>query len=338
MVNLHKNHFNLVSTSLLIFVFLSILIAVFPAYEMQKIQPLPGMEELTPLQREGLEVFVAENCMACHTQQVRNIEMDQTWGKRPSIPSDYYYSKQRLDFWRQSPSLLGSERTGPDLTDIGNRQPSEEWHLMHLYNPRIVVDASVMPSYPWLFEEKSENRITDNDVVVSVPSESLSDPAKKLVAKKEALALVSYIKSLRQPDINAIDTPPFITGSGSANSNLPGAQREAEASMGMGEQLYMKNCASCHQANGQGLKGAFPSLAGSDIVNAEDPQTLIEIILTGYDARPEFGTMIGFADQLTDAEIAAIANHERSSWGNEAPELTEEQVTEIRKSIQNLEQ
>lgn len=338
MVNLHKNHFNLVSTSLLIFLFLSILIAVFPAYEMQKVQPLPGMNELTNLEREGLEVYVAENCMACHTQQVRNIEMDQAWGQRPSIPSDYYYSKQRMDFWRQSPSLLGSERTGPDLTDIGTRQPSDEWHLMHLYNPRIVVIASVMPSYPWLFEEKPKSQVTDSDIVVSVGEEDLSGPDVQLVAKKEALALVSYLKSLKQVKIGNAETVPFITRNGESGSIDSGAQREAEASMSEGEQLYMKNCASCHQADGQGLKGAFPPLAGSDIVNAEDAQTLIEIILTGYDARPEYGTMTGFAEQLTDAEITTIANHERSSWGNEAPELTEEQVTEIRNSILNLEQ
>src|SRR3546814_12636951 len=74
--------------------------------------PLPGQQPLTELEMKGLRVYIAEGCVACHTQQVRSIEMDKTWGDRPSIPSDYYYSKQRLDLWRQSPSLLGSERTG----------------------------------------------------------------------------------------------------------------------------------------------------------------------------------------------------------------------------------
>src|SRR3546814_520639 len=118
------------------------------------------------LEMKGLRVYIAEGCVACHTQQVRSIEMDKTWGDRPSIPSDYYYSKQRLDLWRQSPSLLGSERTGPDLSNIGNRQPSEDWHLLHLYNPRLVVKESVMPSYPWLFETKSETG--KNDVILKI--------------------------------------------------------------------------------------------------------------------------------------------------------------------------
>src|SRR5690606_5950973 len=128
MLNFHKNHKNLVNTSLAVFAGLSILIAVLPAYQMQKTQPLPAMEPLSQQELNGLHLYVSENCMSCHTQQVRNIEMDKTWGERPSMASDYYFSKMRLDVWRQSPSLLGSERTGPDLTNVGKRQPGREWH------------------------------------------------------------------------------------------------------------------------------------------------------------------------------------------------------------------
>src|SRR5690606_38982328 len=116
--------------------------------------PLPGMESPSAEVQRGLHIYIREGCVACHTQQVRNIEMDNVWGDRPSMPADYYYSKKRMDVWRQSPSLLGSERTGPDLTHVGSRQPSLDWHLLHLYNPRLVVGESVMPGYPWLFEEK----------------------------------------------------------------------------------------------------------------------------------------------------------------------------------------
>ena len=137
MLNLHKDHRNLVNIALVVFVLMSMGVAVTPASEMERTAPLPGMEPLTAAQRRGLQVYVAENCMACHTQQVRNIEMDETWGARPSMASDYYYSKQRLDVWRQSPSLLGSERTGPDLTNVGQRQPGDQWHLLHLYDPQL---------------------------------------------------------------------------------------------------------------------------------------------------------------------------------------------------------
>lgn len=105
-----------------------------------------------------------------------------------------------------------------------------------------------------------------------------------------------------------------------------------------GAALYASNCAACHQPDGSGLTGAFPPLAGSPIVNGDDLQLYIEIILYGYDSRPEYGMMVGFGDVLSDAEIAAIATHERSSWGNNAPEVTEEDVRKVREYVDNLNQ
>ncbi|MCC6834373.1 MAG: cytochrome c [Cytophagales bacterium] len=332
MLNLHKNHRGLVITSLLVFVALSSLIAILPAYQMQAIQPLPTMHPLTEQELNGLKIYTEENCMACHTQQVRNIEMDNIWGERPSVPSDFYYSKKRLDFWRQSPSLLGSERTGPDLTNIGNRQPGKEWHLIHLYNPRIVVEESVMPGYPWLFNEKEERDISETDVVVNVPEGVLRDKSKRLVASKKAIELVAYLQSLKQPPLNEIDVN-FIQ-SQKKEKQTPGMQ----ADLPDGTTLYMNTCSACHQANGKGLPGAFPPLAGSKIVNDNNPEQLIRIILQGYDARAEYAVMIGFADQLTDEEIAAIANHERSSWGNNAAAITADNVKKIREYIQTVNQ
>lgn len=331
MFDFHKNHKLLVLTAFLGFALLSTIIAVFPALQLQEVKPLPGMKEMSSEELKGLQVYVSENCMACHTQQVRNIEMDQVWGQRPSLASDYYYSKQRLDLWRQSPSLLGSERTGPDLTEVGKRQPGKEWHLLHLYNPRIVVKESVMPGYPWLFEEKSPAMVTKGDIVVPVPGELLKNPEHKLVAKEEALHLVAYLQSLVQTDLGADLSPDFIP-----STRKKSEAQQADTSLGLdGLQLYTETCSACHQATGEGIAGAFPPLAGSKIVNDPDPNILVQIILSGYDARPEFGAMPGFADLLTDEEIAAIATHERESWGNKAPAVAPEQVAEIRKFIQN---
>src|SRR5690606_8224310 len=110
-------------------------------------------------------VYVAEGCVACHTQQVRPLEQDAPYG-RPSAPGDYALMKQQ-DFWRTTPAMLGTERTGPDLTNVGARQPSEVWQYMHLYNPRSVVADSMMPAYPWLFEVKAE--ADPDDTVVPLP-------------------------------------------------------------------------------------------------------------------------------------------------------------------------
>src|SRR5690606_24377296 len=282
---------------------------------------------------KGLHVYISEGCVACHTQQVRNIEMDNVWGKRPSIPSDYYYSKQRMDVWRQSPSLLGSERTGPDLTNIGARQSSKDWHLLHLYNPRTVVGESVMPSYPWLFEVVDDNLIKDEDVVVNLP-EAFSPPSgTTVIAKEEVLQLVAYLQSLKQLELPDGQEGKFIPSLRQIKTE--GSEGDLKSSGLSGKDLYKQTCAVCHQDNGKGVVGAFPPLAGSPIVNNEDPELMIKIILQGYDARSEFASMQPFADQLSDAEIAAIANHERSSWGNSAPEVTEENVRKIREFIAN---
>lgn len=331
MLNFNKDHKALVLTAFGVFVVLSLGVAVFPAFQMEKYEPLPDQPKMTEQEYKGQQIFVAEGCVACHTQQVRNIEMDNMWGKRPSVPEDYVYSKKRMDIWRQSPSLLGSERTGPDLTDVGNRQSGEAWQLMHLYNPRAVVTESVMPSFPWLFEEMDKSQIDDSDVVVSLPKEFFDKPGKEVVATEDVENLVAYLISLKQPEMPENSIPKFIPFSKKKKEDKGGAT----ASNGLdGEKLFKNTCSACHQDNGKGVPGAFPPLAGSATVNDEDPTKMIEIIIGGYDNMPEYGPMPGFGDQLSDAEIAAIMTHERSSWGNTAPEVTEEMVKKVRASVE----
>ncbi|HET8735061.1 MAG TPA: cbb3-type cytochrome c oxidase subunit II [Pricia sp.] len=332
MFDFHKNHKILVLASFVGFLVLSLIVAVFPAYQMQEVQPLPNQGKMSVDEREGLHVYIREGCVACHTQQVRNIEMDNVWGDRPSIPSDYYYSKQRMGTWRQSPSLLGSERTGPDLTNIGRRQPSLDWHLLHLYNPRSVVGESVMPSYPWLFEVVDSSSVSDDDTVVNLPEAFGSPSGTTVIAKQEALQLVAYLQSLKQTELPEGQEEKFIPAL--RRIQTEGMDGEGKSSALNGENLYKQTCAVCHQDNGKGVTGAFPPLAGSPIVNNDDPGMMIKIILQGYDARSEYASMQAFANQLSDAEIAAIANHERTSWGNNAPTVTEEEVKEIRDFIE----
>jgi len=332
MFNLSKNHNSLVSTSFVVFVFLSVFIAIVPAFEMQNsVQPLSKAKDLTKAERAGLHTYIAEGCVACHTQQVRNIEMDEVWGDRPSLPSDYYYSKKRIDIWRQSPSLLGSERTGPDLTNVGKRQPSEDWHLIHLYNPRIVVGESVMPPYPWLFREVF--KAGENDIKVNVPKKYLSDTSKTIIATEDALNLVKYLQSLKQVDPR-FDVEDFIPSS-RTEAFVENTIEESELD---GKALYIKNCSACHQPSGEGLAGAFPPLKGSSIVLDENYELMVKIILQGYDARSEYGVMPALAEQLNDAEVAAIVNYERNSWGNEAPRVTKDDIKRIRDFVNALNQ
>src|SRR5690606_16458118 len=195
-MELFNNHKKLFGTATLLFVGLTILVAIMPAIRNQeKNQPLPGAEQLSAEAVKGKALFIANGCVACHTQQVRNVDMDKMWGSRPSLAADYA-DNHRTDMWRNTATLMGTERTGPDLTDIGNRQPSKDWNLVHLYNPRIVVKESIMPAYPWLFTIKKETDSTD--IVVSIPQKYKQGIDGEVVATEDALFLVAYLQSLKQ--------------------------------------------------------------------------------------------------------------------------------------------
>lgn len=326
-MNLHTDHRLLRRIIIGVFLLLSLGVAVIPAFQMQN-ATLPPAEtyQLTPAQAAGLRTYVSEGCVGCHTQQVRNLKMDQVWGKRPSVPSDYYYSKKRLDIWRQSPSVLGSERTGPDLTSIGERQPSRTWHLLHLYNPRIVVPGSIMPGYPWLFEEKAASDA--DDVVLTIPDEFQPRNGVTVVAGQEALALTEYLLGLKQPEMLDSSMTRFAAPGGTDSSKTEPASRFE------GNALYSQHCAACHQPTGLGLPGAFPPLQGSEIVTDENPEKLIQIIIQGYDEREAYAMMPPLGGVLSNDEIVAIVNHERSSWGNEAAAITVDQVERVRQRLE----
>ena len=319
------NHKKLFGTALGLFLWLTFVVAILPAINNQKNNaPLPNATPLTSSQTAGKNIFIANGCVACHTQQVRNVDMDKMWGNRPGIAADYAGNK-RTDFWRNTATLMGTERTGPDLTNVGVRQGSLAWNLLHLYQPRAVVEQSIMPAYPWLFKEVYS--VNKDDVEVVVPDKYRKGIKGKIIASQEALDLVAYLQSLKQttladgkPAMEFLYKKEIKKDASGIASNLPD-----------GGLLYTKNCSSCHQANGEGLKGAFPSLKGSPIVLGDDLDLFVNIIMLGYDARPEYSVMnaVGTDNELTPEEVTAIINHEKTSWGNEAKPISTEEVKKI---------
>lgn len=194
-LDFHKNHWLLFGVILFGFITLSAIIAISPAIWVQNNSaPLPGMQPLTDSEFAGLKVYLSEGCVYCHTQQVRPLEMDAVYG-RPSVPGDYAYLNAIGPFSPNAPAVLGSQRTGPDLTSVGQRQASEVWQLMHLFNPRSVVPDSVMPAFPWMFEVVAN--AGPNDTVVPVPSEFAPDTGV-VIAGQKAHDLVAYLLSLKQ--------------------------------------------------------------------------------------------------------------------------------------------
>jgi len=319
-----NNHKRLYLTALSLFLFLTIMVAIRPALTNQKNNGLlPGYELPSDDEVAGKALYISNGCVACHTQQVRNVAMDQTWGSRPGLPADYA-GIHREDFWRNTATLMGTERTGPDLTDIGNRQPSKDWHLLHLYQPRAVVKESIMPAFPWLFTEK--DRVERGDTEIQVPEAFRNGIKGKIIATNEALQLLAYIKSLKQ--IKLYEKPVKVDFLYKGKISAKGAA--ADAGSDEGQVLYATNCQSCHQSNGEGLKGAFPPLKGSPIVLNDNPELYINIIMKGYDAREEYGVMppVGTNANLTAEQVTAIIGHERSSWGNKGRKIS---VAEVRK-------
>ncbi|HEY5264359.1 MAG TPA: cbb3-type cytochrome c oxidase subunit II [Steroidobacteraceae bacterium] len=312
--------------STLVYAALALLMGVLPGVELSNTAPGPGVNPLSELQAQGRAVYVANGCSYCHTQQVRPLQQDKVFG-RPSAPGDFTY---------QTPELLGSERTGPDLTNVGERQSSLVWQYIHLYNPRAVVPQSIMPAFDWMFQ------VVDSAPpgVTAVPLPKSYAPAHGVVVPThDAQALVAYLLSLKQPPYPGADSSSAaVSGAASATAPAsattsataaaPGAASDEAAK---GQALFTATCAACHQATGEGLPGAFPPLKGNPVVNAADASQHIDVVLHGLQGANVGGVVYGspmppFGATLRDADIARIINHERSSWGNHGVPVTAAQV------------
>jgi len=330
MINLsfHNNHKLLLATIGLSFLTLSTLIAIVPAHNVQENNPpLSTANKLTDAEIRGKMIYISEGCQACHTQQVRSNAIDQPWGERPSIPADFA-GNTRMSFWRNTASVLGSERTGPDLTNIGNRQPGDLWHYLHLYNPRSVVPESIMPAYTWLFQEVNEAKAGQRKI--RMPEGFAPSNGNEIITTQRGEDLVTYLISLKQAKVPAYLNVEFDAYEWQKVIGKD-AQENAEEVLRLdGAKLYTANCKVCHQDKGQGIPGAFPALAGSEYAEAKDPTLMISAVLFGLDRENEYGVMPSFRHSLSDEEIAAILTFERNNWGNSAPEVTLEQVKEVR--------
>ena len=185
--------------------FALIVLIVLPQVLLVQVQAPSQLQPYTAAQLRGRAVYIANGCVYCHSQQVRDsnytVDVERGWGGRSSVPADYVYD---------APHLLGTMRTGPDLLNIANRQPSADWHLLHLYQPRALVDWSIMPAFPFLFEEKDPAAVLPGDRVVDVTG-PYAPAGKVVVAGPDALALTDYLLSLKrdypiEPSQASLDT------------------------------------------------------------------------------------------------------------------------------------
>jgi len=184
----------LMGTLIAIVISIGGLVEIVPLYmQASVISPSPGIKPYGPLELAGRDVYVREGCYLCHTQMVRPLQAEVERYGHYSIAGEAVYDH---------PFQFGSKRTGPDLARVGGRY-SDEWHRIHLNNPRDVVPESNMPGFTWLAKET-----VDPDLVAAkmrvlrrmgVPySDADINSAAQIVGGRTNLdALVAYLQGLK---------------------------------------------------------------------------------------------------------------------------------------------
>lgn len=182
---------------LIVFIFLVIsvglLIEVVPLFFTKEvITPAKGVKPYTALQVAGRDIFIREGCYNCHSQMIRPFRAETERYGHYSVAGESVYDH---------PFQWGSKRTGPDLARVGGRY-SDEWHRIHLLNPRDVVPESNMPAFPWLARKK----VNPEEVVshmkalraVGTPytDEELKKAPETLADKSELEAVIAYLQGL----------------------------------------------------------------------------------------------------------------------------------------------
>jgi cytochrome c oxidase cbb3-type subunit II len=155
-------------------------------------QPAPGIEPYGALQLAGRDVYIREGCYNCHSQMIRPFRSETERYGPYSLAGESVYDH---------PFQFGSKRTGPDLARVGGRY-SDEWHRVHMLNPRDVVPESNMPGYPWLARNTVDGALVEKKMRTLVKlghpysEEALSGAAEAVAGKTELEALIAYLQGL----------------------------------------------------------------------------------------------------------------------------------------------
>ena len=169
------------------------LVEIVPLYFQQAVtEAAPGIAPYDALRLEGRDVYVREGCYTCHSQMIRPFRSETERYGPYSLPGESVYDH---------PFQFGSKRTGPDLARVGGRY-SDDWHRVHLINPRDVVPESNMPRFPWLEQAGIDGKLTAKKMTalrkIGVPytDEDIAGAAAAVEGKTELDALVAYLQGL----------------------------------------------------------------------------------------------------------------------------------------------
>ena len=169
------------------------LIQIIPLYFMHSTtEAVEGLEPYSALALSGRDVYVREGCYVCHSQMIRPFRAETERYGHYSLAGEFVYDR---------PFQWGSKRTGPDLHRVGGRY-SDEWHRVHLVNPRDVVPESIMPGYPWLEENALDpEKIQANMQVLRklgapYSDEQIANAPDEIESKTEMDAVIAYLQGL----------------------------------------------------------------------------------------------------------------------------------------------
>ena len=169
------------------------LVEIVPLYFQRSVtEPVAGLKPYDALQLTGRDIYVREGCYNCHSQMVRPFRAEVERYGHYSVAGEFVYDR---------PFQWGSKRTGPDLHRVGGRY-SDEWHRLHLNDPRSVVPESNMPAYPWL--ERTQANSADiaakmralRNLGTPYSDDEIARSADALKGKTEIDALVAYLQGL----------------------------------------------------------------------------------------------------------------------------------------------
>ncbi|HTL26855.1 MAG TPA: cytochrome-c oxidase, cbb3-type subunit II, partial [Burkholderiales bacterium] len=155
-------------------------------------EPVAGLKPYTPLQLTGRDIYVREGCYNCHSQMVRPLRAEVERYGHYSVAGEFVYDH---------PFQWGSKRTGPDLHRVGGRY-SDEWHRLHLLDPRSVVPESNMPAYPWLVRTAANAEDIEakmralRRVGVPYADKEIAQAPADLKDRTEMDALIAYLQVL----------------------------------------------------------------------------------------------------------------------------------------------
>ncbi len=155
-------------------------------------EPVEGLKPYAALQLSGRDIYIRESCVGCHSQMIRPFRAETERYGHYSVAGEFVYDR---------PFQWGSKRTGPDLARVGGRY-SDEWHRVHLINPRDVVPESIMPGYPWLATDKLDASDIQKKMQVlrtlghPYTDEEIAAAPGELQGKTEMDALIAYLQVL----------------------------------------------------------------------------------------------------------------------------------------------